>query len=333
MERRRFVALIAGALAAPFAIAQQRAKMPVLGILNPNPRPAPEQAARTPLMLRLNELGWTEGQNLAVERAYAEGKFERLPELAAALVAKRVDVIWAHAPEGSVAAARATKTIPIVFANATFPVELGLADSLSRPGRNATGVAYYGYLDQAAKPLEFLKAIAPGQMRLASIWTPANLYTVAGAEFTGAYAPWENAVRGLGYELRIHNVQKPDEYDRAFAAIIETRAQAVIALLSPMNWLARGRIVEFANRNGIATVFDGKAPVEIGGLVSYGPDVSDNQRLSAYHVDKILRGARPADLPVELPSKYELAVNLKTAKLLGLTVPQSVLLRADRVIE
>lgn len=333
--RRRTILLGAAAsavLAATRGFAQKPTRIPVLGFLSHARRPTPEQAARNPMIQRLRELGWAERHNLAVERAYADGNLERLPELAAELVAKRVDVIWTHAPEGAVAAARATRTIPIVFANATFPVELGLVDSLARPGRNLTGVTYYAYLDQGAKPLEFLRVIAPGKTRLASLWTPSNLQAVDGTEFTN-YAPWEAAVRSLGYELRVYNVQAPEEYDRAFAAIVQSRAQAIIALTTPMNWHARGRIVEFANRSSLLSVFDTKGAVEVGGLVSYGPDVSDNQRRSAYHVDKILRGARPADLPVEQPNKYELVVNMKTARALGLSVPQSVLVRADRVIE
>jgi putative ABC transport system substrate-binding protein len=333
--RRRTVVLGAAAsamLAAVPVLAQGTPRPRTLGILSHSARPTPEQAARHPMIQHLRELGWIEGHNLAVERAYADGDIGKLAHLASELVAKRVDLIWAHAPEGAVAAARVTSTIPIVFANATFPVELGLIDSLARPGRNLTGVTYYAYVDQGAKPLEVLKSIAPSRLRLASIWTPDNLQSVDGKDYEN-YEPWESAVRRLGYDLRVHNVRRPADYEREFASIVRSRAEAVIALTTPMNWQARKQIIGFANRHRLASAFDTKAHVEAGGLVSYGPDVFENQRRSAYHVDKILRGAKPSDLPVEQPDKYELAVNLQTAKALGLTIPHSVLIRADRVIE
>jgi putative ABC transport system substrate-binding protein len=327
--------MTAGALlGTTFARAQKPAKMAVLGILSHNPLPPADEAARIPFLLRLRELGWVEGQNLVVERAYADGQLERLPRLAAALVAKQVDVIWAGAPAAAVAAAQATRTIPVVFANVTFPVELGLVDSLSRPGRNVTGVGFLaGGFEQAAKPLEFLRQVAPGAVRLASIWTPAVMRTVKGDEITIGYAPFEAAVAALGYDLSIHEVFRAADYETAFAAIVRSRAQAVLALTTPLNWTERKRIVEFAERSRLASAFDTKQYAALGGLLSYGPDVVENARHSAEYIDRILRGAQPAELPVALPRKHELWINRKTAGVLGLTVPQSILVRADRVIE
>lgn len=332
--RRNFLAAAGAVFVAPLVRAQTSSRMPVLGILSHNPPPMASDATRIPLLLRLRELGWVEGQNLVVERAYANRRIDHLPELAASLVSKRVDIIWAGAPAAAVAAARATRTIPIVFANVTFPVELGLVDALGRPGRNATGVGFLaGGVEQAAKPLEYLRQIAPSALRLASIWTPLVMRTVGGDELTFHIEPFERAVTTLGFDLAVHEVFNVAGYEKAFAAIIETQAQAVFALTTPLNWTERKRIVSFAVRSQLASAFDSKQFAALGGLVSYGPDVVEIVRLSAGYLDRILRGARPAELPVELPSKHDLWVNLKTAKALGLTIPPSILLRADRVIE
>jgi putative ABC transport system substrate-binding protein len=333
MDRRRFIATLGGALALPsFAIAQKPDRLPVVGLLSPQPTPTPEQWANTPFAKRLRELGWIEGKNVVVVQARGEGRPDRMPALAAELVRKRADVILALAPEAAVAAARATKAIPIVFWGVGSPVELGLVTSFARPAGNITGVAWNAAGEvQVAKTLEFLKQIAPSARRLASIWDPTVSHTVSGTEY--AYPGFEVAAKSLGYELRSHEVKRDEDLDSAFAAILEWRAEALVIPAMPFTGRNRQRIVEFANRNRLPSAFDLRFFVEAGGLVSYGPDMPETQRRAVDYVDRILRGARPGDLPVELPSRFELAVNLRTARALGLTVPQAVLLRADRVIE
>jgi len=332
MKRREFLLGAGAVFATTLAHSQASGRPAVIGILSHNPAPANPRSI--PLLQRLKALGWSEDGNLVVERAYANRDVELLPRLANQLVAKRVDVIWAGAPAAAVAAARATRTIPIVFANVTFPVELGLVDTLARPGGNATGVGFLaGGMEQAAKPLEFLRLIAPDAVRLAHFWTPAVMRNIKGEEVKISFAPFDEAVAALGFELQLHEIFKAADFDRAFAAALEQRAQAVLALATPLNWTERKRIVEFAARSALPSAFDSRGYAEIGGLLSYGPDIRENVLESALFVDRILRGARPAELPVRLPSRHELAVNLKVAKALGLTVPPSILARADRVIE
>lgn len=332
LSRRSFVALVGGLLAAPLVRAQGPARLPVVGLLSPQPMPTPEQWANSAYAKRLRELGWVEGKNAVVEQARGEGREDRLPALAEELVRKRVDVILAHAPEAAVAAARTTKSVPIVFWGVSSPVELGLVPSLAKPAGNVTGVAWNaGGEVQVAKPLELLKQIAPSVKRLASIWNPSAGFTVAGAEYV--YPEFESAVKGLGFDVRVYAAKRNEDLEAIFAAILASRAQAVVAPAMPFTGRNHRRIVDFANLNRLPSAFDARFFVEAGGLVSYGPEIPETQRRAIDYVDRILRGARPGDLPVELPSKFELAVNLKTAKALGLTVPQSVLFRADRVIE
>jgi len=332
VTRRRFLAGAGAVFATALAYGQGRGRPATIGILSHNPAPA--NARSIPLLQRLEALGWFEGKNLIVERAYANRDVELLPRLANDLVAKGVDVIWAGAPAAAVAAARATSTIPIVFANVTFPVELGLVDTLARPGRNATGVGFLaGGMEQAAKPLEFMRLVAPHAVRLAHFWTPAVMRDIKGEEVSISFGPFDEAVAKLGFELQLHEIFKAADFDLAFAAAREQRAQAVLALATPLNWTERKRIVDFAARSALPSAFDARGYAESGGLLAYGPDVRENVNESALFVDHILRGARPAELPVRLPSRHELTVNLKTARALGLTVPPSILARADRVIE
>ena len=332
MDRRKFVAMIGSALAAPLAGAQVPAGKRKLGILSPNPAPTPEQVASSANLAFLRKQGWIEGQNLVIERAYGGGQEDRLPDLAAELVRKRVDVIWALGPHAAIAAARATQTIPIVFWGVGFPVETGLIDSLARPGRNATGMAWFTGIELATKLIQFVREIAPDVRRLSTISVPTIYRTVAGGELT-APSDVVNAARSLGFEFQRHVVRQRDEFDAAFAAILKSRSQAVIVSANSLTLRETPRIVEFANGNRLISASDAKEYVNAGGLFSYGPDIPGTILASFVYVDKILRGARPADLPVEQPSRYELAVNLKTAKILGLKIPQAILIRADRVIE
>lgn len=330
--RRQFLTAAGALLAASLTRAQPPARIRVLGVLSPQPMPTAEQWSNTPISRRLRELGWTEGKNLVIEQARGDGRADRLPAFAEELVRKRVDVILALAPEAAVAAARATGAIPIVFWGVSSPVELGLVTSLARPTNNVTGVAWNaGGEVQVAKSLEFLKQIAPSARRVASIFDASTTQTVTGSEY--AYPGFEEAAKSLGFELRTHNAKHDGELEAVFAAILASGAQAIVAAAMPFTARNRQRIVDFANRNRLPSTFDAQMFVEAGGLISYGPDVPETQRRATDYVDRVLRGTRPTELPVEMPSKFELVVNLKTARALGVVVPQTVLQRADRVIE
>jgi putative ABC transport system substrate-binding protein len=333
--RRRFLIAAGSLLAAPrLARAQAQEKLPVLGILTPFPRPKPEEIARSrnPLIVRLRELGWVEGKTLLIERAYGEGREGRLPELAATLVAKKVDVIWAFSSEGAVAAARATSTIPIVFWGVPAPVEQGLVESFARPGRNVTGVAFMADLGVEAKRLELLREIAPSARRLAAISVPTGILTVAGGSVDLPSAT-DAAASKLGFELRRFPIEKQEDFEPVFAAILAWGAEVLTVSASGLFGRNRARIAEFANRNRLPSAFTLPDYSEAGGLVSYGIEWQSTFAQTADYIDRILRGAKPGELPVDLPRKYMTVVNLRTARALGLKVPQSVLLRADRVIE
>ncbi|MGH8707749.1 MAG: ABC transporter substrate-binding protein, partial [Burkholderiales bacterium] len=310
------------------------AKRPLVGVLSPLLRPSPEQWARHPATQALARLGWVEGRTVEFEFAFAEGSEDRLPELARALVRRGVDLIWARTSEAAVAAARATQTIPIVFTNVSLPVEVGLVDSFSRPGRNATGVAFLaGDTSQPVKAVELLRQLAPQARRLGSIWSEHNFETVSGGEYKGGYPLFEKSIRDLGFDYRSENVTVPADYDAAFAKLLEWRTDTLLAVSTPINFRERHRIIAFAKRHRLPSAHDSRPFAEAGGLVAYGPVPVEIAAQSARHVDRILRGARPAELAVELPHRFELTINLATAKELGLAVPQSLLLRADRVIQ
>jgi putative ABC transport system substrate-binding protein len=314
--------------------AQPAGKRPRVGILSPLPRPHPEPWARhEPGAVALAQLGWIEGRTVEFEPAFAAGREDRLPELARDLVRKGVDLIWARTAESAIAAARATQTIPIVFANVALPLEVGLVDSLARPGRNATGVAFVTDAAQPAKPIEFIRQLAPGAGRVGAIWSAHNFETVSGGEYQGNYALFERSIRDLGFAYRSENVAVPADYEAAFAKLLEWRADTLLALSTPINFRERHRIVAFVKRHRLPSAHDSRPFAEAGGLVAYGPLPREIAAQSARHVDRILRGARPAELAVELPRKFELTINLATARELGLTAPPSLLLRADRVIQ
>lgn len=325
--RRSLLAAAAVLVAAPWAAAQSLQRLPTVGILSPNRPPKGRQSA-------LVEYGWKPGETLHVEFPDAGGSEERLATIAAELVAKRVDVIWAMGPDAAFAAARATSTIPIVFWGVTHPVEQGLIDSLARPGRNVTGLAFTASPESDAKRLELLREIAPAARRLAYLSAPVRLDAVKDADAaTRLAAAMREAARRLGYDFREFKVEKAADLEAAFPAILEWRAEALMTQPSTLLNRERQRIVDFANANMLPSVFTLPEYVASGGLVAYAIDTWPTVIRSFHYVDRILRGANPAELPVELPSKYVLSVNLRTAKLLGLTVPQSILMRADRVIE
>jgi len=333
VKRREFLMCAGALIAAPLARAQQPVKLPVLGILTPHPRETPEQLARSPFPARMKQLGWVSGQTIAIERPDAEGREERLPAMAQELVRKGVDVIWALGPEAAVAAARATRTVPIVFWGVAYPIEQGLVDSYARPGRNVTGIAFVPGPELSGKVLEYLRQIAPAASRLATILTPSTLAVVTGGYVAGAIPVMRAAAKKLGMEYREHEIVRVEDFEAVFAGILESRADALFVPGTTLTYRERARIVDFANRNRVPSAFNQREFVEAGGLFSYGIDTRETVLQTFAYVDKILRGAKPADLPVELPSQYELVINRKTEKALGLTIPQSVLVRADRVIE
>jgi putative ABC transport system substrate-binding protein len=334
MDRRRFVAGVSGALACPsFAFAQKPARLPILGVLTPHPRETPEQQARSPFYARLKQLGWVRGETIEIVRPDAEGREERLPAMAQELVRENANVILAIGPEAAVAAARATQAVPIVFWGVAYPIEQGLVDSYARPGRNVTGIAYVTGPELRGKVLEYLKQIAPAARRLATIGTRSARAAVKGNSVAGASPTMRAAAKQLGMEYREYDIARIEDFEAVFAGILESRADALFVQGSTLTNRERARFVDFANRNRLPSAFDQREFVEAGGLFSYGIDTRETALQALAYVDKILRGARPADLPVELPSKYELVINRRTEKSLGLIVSQSLLLRADWVIE
>ncbi|MGH6923785.1 MAG: ABC transporter substrate-binding protein, partial [Propylenella sp.] len=288
--------------------------------------------AENPVNLVLKKRGWVPGETLIIDGPDAGGSEQRMTEIAAALVEKKVDVIWAVGPEAALAAARATTSIPIVFWGVMYPVEQGLVDSIARPGRNVTGVAFTASPESDAKRLELLREIAPAARRLAFVSVQSSFDTVSGRR-ARVVTLWSDAARALGYEFREFPVEKREDFPAAFAAILEWGAQALVGQPSTLINRERASIIEFANSNRMPSAFTLWDYVESGGLLSYGIDWRPTMAQSIEYVDRILRGANPAELPVDLPTKYVLAVNLRTAKALGLTVPQSILLRADRLVE
>jgi putative ABC transport system substrate-binding protein len=328
MQRRDFLGVLGGAAAWPLAArAQQTRTVPRIGILMPGPSVL--SASLNAFYQGLHELGYTEGQNIAIERRYGEWKLDRLPELAAELVRLKVDVIVAWSTPPARAAKQATSTIPIVAAVMADPVGDELVASLARPGGNVTGTTFLGP-ELIAKRLGLLKETVPGLSRVAALWHPRAY----GEQTMGVVLKeTEVAARSLGLQLQLVQAFGPDDFDSAFSAMIRERAGALIVLPSPMLFTEHRRIVDLAVKNRLPAMYQAREFVDAGGLMSYGANLDDLFRRSATYVDKILKGAKPADLPVEQPTKFELVINLKTAKALGLTVPPTLLARADEVIE
>jgi putative ABC transport system substrate-binding protein len=331
IDRRTFVGAVAGALlASPFtAEAQLAAKIARIGYLNVN------AASANPRLFEafrqgLRDLGYVEGRNLLIEFRSAEGKSERLQVLAAELVTLRVDVfVTGGGTLAALAAQRATGSIPIVFNSVGDPVASGLVASLARPGANITGLSLL-FPELVGKCLELLKQAVPGVGRVAVLFQPGAVPERSERDILkGA----EVAAQALGVRLQTVEARGPADLDRAFADMVRARADALTVLSTPMFLSERRRLADLAAARRLPTVFSFREYVEAGGLMSYGPDVADMSRRSATYVDRILKGAKPGDLPVEQPTKFELVINLKAAKDLGLTIPQSVLARADEVIQ
>jgi len=325
--RRAFITTLAGGiLAAPLAVEAQPAKVYRIGLLGGSPPNSPGGSrAWEGFFHGLRELGYVEGQNILIEGRFYGDRTERLPALAAELVQLKVDVIVAGAAPAPEAAQRATSTIPIVMAIHFDPVGSGLVVSLASPGRNVTGLSVLSP-ELVGKRLQLLKEAVPGISRVAVLWNP-TIPTQA-LELRAA----EVAARSLKVQLQVVEAQGSSDFASAFSAMTKDRAGGLIALTSSMFFAHRTRIVELAAQSRLPAVYGVKEFPEAGGLMAYGPNLRESFRRAATYVDKILKGAKPADLPVEQPTKFELFINLKTAKALGLTIPQSLLLRADEVI-
>jgi len=327
-SRTRVIAalLLAGAAACPPVDAQQAPKTAKIGLLV---AVTPAAAAHNNEAFRqgLRELGYVEGKTFVLEVRYGEAKFERLPELARELVGLKVDVIVAGTDVVIAAVKRETQTIPIVMVNSTDPVGSGFVASLARPGGNVTGLSNISP-ELSGKRLELLREAVPGLSRVAFLWNPDVRGNVLD------YKETESAARSLRLQLQSVEVSRTEDFDRAFSAVTNQRAQAlVLPAGNPVGFSNRGQIASFAQRNRLPSMYPVKEYVDAGGLMSYGPSLSDMYRRAAIYVDKILKGAKPADLPVQQPTKFELVINFKTAKALGLTIPQSLLRRADQVIQ
>jgi putative tryptophan/tyrosine transport system substrate-binding protein len=325
MNRRAFLGTLA-VFAAPLAAgAQQTGTIHRIGYLSTDSAagPRPVEAFRH----ALRELGWVEGQNIVIERRFAEGRFDRLPDLATELVRLKVEVIVAGVTPAAVAAKNATRTIPIVMFGVGDPVGLGLVASLGRPGGNVTGLSFSVGMDTFGKALELLKETLPKVRRLAVLWNPAN---PAHAAATGNV---KAAATSLAMQLQLLEAREPNEFEGAFAVMAKQRVDALLIVSDGMFVLHRARLTDLAIRNRLPSMHAVREMVEAGGLMSYGPSIVVAWRRAAFFVDRILKGANPADLPVEQPTKFELVINLRTAKALGLTIPASLLQRADQVLE
>jgi putative ABC transport system substrate-binding protein len=329
MDRRDTVLALLAFGAAPFAAEAQPAKIARIGYLTTSTAANPH--LREAFRQGLRDLGYVEGGNLVIEYRDAEGKIERLPALAAELVALKVDVIFVGGgTRVTLAAMQATKTIPIVFTGVGDPVTSGLVTNLARPGGNVTGLSGLGP-ELVGKRLEQLTQAVPGVSRVAVLWLPGALGERTDKDMlTGA----DVAARALGVRLQfVEATRDPADFDRAFSDMTSARAGALTVLPSNRFLREHKRLVDLAAKNRLPAVYTAREFVDAGGLMSYGANEPDLFRRAATYVDKILKGAKPGDLPVEQPTKFELVINLKTAKALGLTIPQSVLARADEVIQ
>ena len=331
ISRRAFLGGLAGGLlAAPLtAEGQQPGRVARIGYLAANLAVA-DPRTREAFLQGLRDLGYVEGRNLLIEYRDAAGKTERFPALAAELVALKVDVIVAAGGTlAALAAKQATTTLPIVFAAVGNPVAEGLVTSLARPRGNVTGLSLVQQ-EIVGKSLELLKQAVPEVSRVALLLKPDSMPDRAKKDRLNAA---DVAARALSVRLQVVEARGPEDFDRAFSDMTRARAGALTVLATPVFDSERRRLVDLAAKNRLPTVYSYRSYVEAGGLMSYGPDLADSFRRAATYVDKILKGAKPGDLPIEQPTKFEFAVNLKTAKALGLTIPPSLLSRADEVIQ
>ena len=327
MRRRQFITLIGGAAAGwPFAASAQQKKLPVIGVLHPGWTGGP---AAVGFYQGLRELGYTEGLNIAIERRYGDWNTDRFAKLAADLVRLKVDVIFVVSTSPARAARQATSMIPIVVGGMADPVGDELIVSLARPGGNITGNTFLGP-ELIAKRFGLFKAAVPGLARVAALWHPA---AYGKRTMDGILKETEAAAQALGLQLQLVPAVGPGDFEAAFLTMTREHADAVILLPSPMLFAEHKRIVELAAKNRLPAMYAAREFVEDGGLMSYGASQLDLFRHAATYVDKVLKGAKPADLPVEQPTRFELVVNLKTAKEIGIDIPATLLVSADEVIE
>src|SRR5262245_2593948 len=325
LRRREFITLLAGAAAAwPIGARAQQPVMPVIGFLNPTSPDAFGSRLRG-FRQGLKDTGYVEGENVAIEYRWADNQTDRLPELAAELVRRRVVVIVGNTLS-AFAAKAATTTIPILFIVAEDPVRLGLVASLARPGGNLTGVNFFGG-ELAAKRLEFLRELVPRAARVAVLVNPA------GPDAETTLKDVEPAARAIGFQIPVLNASTSREINAAFATFVRERPDALFVGGDPFFSSRRVQLVHLATLHKVPAIFSNRDYVEAGGLMSYGSNVADAWRQLGTYAGRILKGAKPADLPVVQASKFDLVINVESARMLGLTVPPSLLTRADEVIE
>jgi putative ABC transport system substrate-binding protein len=332
MKRREFIAGLGSAAAWPvMARAQQRTTIPRIGVLSPSRSEdsIPNRVILNGFMAGMRELGYVEGQNITIEREFSDANADRLRGLAAELVKRKVEVIVALSTTAARPAKQATSTIPIVAINMADPVEDGLVASLARPGGNVTGTTFLGP-ELITKRLQLLSEIVPQHSHVDVVWHPS---AYGDRTMDGMLKETEHAAQILGMQLQFVPVTKPEEITSAFSVITRDRADAVCVFPSPMLFAEYGRIVSIVAEKRLPAIYAAREGAELGGLMSYGPNQADLARQTASYVDKILKGAKPAELPVQRPTKYELVINLKTAQALGLTISNQMQLLADEVIE
>jgi putative tryptophan/tyrosine transport system substrate-binding protein len=325
--RRQFIALLGGAAAWPLAAHAQQPAMPVIGFLYPTSADAETDRLRA-FRQGLKDTGYVEGENVAIDYRFAHNQLERLPMLAADLVRQRVAVIIASGgPPVVLAAKAATATIPIVFIIGDDPVELGLVTSLARPAGNLTGINFFA-VELAAKRLELLRELVPGATRVAVLVNPAN---AANTEAT--LRDVAAAARTMGLQIQVINASTSREIDSAFATLERTRPDALFVGSGPLFTSRRAQLALLAGRYGVPAIYAGRQITEAGGLMSYGASLTDAMRQVGVYAGRILKGAKPADMPVEQSTKFELVINAQTARMLSIEVPPTLLARADEVIE
>jgi putative ABC transport system substrate-binding protein len=332
MKRRDLIITLGGLAAGwPLTADAQQGKMPRIGLLSPNPSDGPDASRVTlnALVARLRELGYAEGQNISIERRFGESNLDRLRELASELVERQVDIIVVLSTTAARPAKQATSLIPIVAIAMADPVEDGLVASLARPGGNVTGTTFLGP-ELVAKRLQLLKEVVPQLSRVAVLWHPRAYGERTTA---GMLKEIERGAQTLGVQLQLVSVASPDDIVGAFSAMTSERAGALSVFPSPMLFAEYSRIASMAADSRLPAIFAAREGVELGGLMSYGANLPDLGRQTAVYVDKILKGAKPAELPVQQPTKFELVINLKTAKALGLNITRDFLLLADEAIE
>jgi putative ABC transport system substrate-binding protein len=305
------------------AEAQQPGKFPRVGLLTWTAPPTP--SSPTPFEQGLRQLGYVEGQNIAIERRYANGHMDRLPELAADLARLHLDVILTQSFPAALAAKQATTIIPIVVMGAGDPVATGLVASFARPGGNITGVSALE-TELSGKRLELLKEAFPKLARVAVLWNAADF------GMTLKFREIELAAKALRVTVQALAVREPKDFDGVFAEMIRKRPDALFVITDPLTQLNRKQLVELATKNRLPAMYENSPYVDDGGLMAYGPSQAENLQIALHHVDKILKGTKPSELPIEQPTKFEFVINLKAAEQIGVTIPPNVLARADKVI-